>query len=264
MVTTQRNFVFGAECKKLLQEAVQKHLPVKVTNKQNDRWQVYKSNLLGINNQNLIIAVPTPDMADNTMEPTKGQEVALTFKKGYHKCLFITRVVSRDQFELEPGIYADAMTVVTPQQIEKIQRRAFNRSPAPPGESISVEFCATPSAQSRSTSTYVLGKRWQGVLHDLSAGGLGVIVPKAEMPDIKLGDQFEVCFVPLSGQQSLILQARFRHATDLSESGMVMLGFQIVGMEMSEEGRNMLRRISRIVNVYQRMSKMPLQSLPDS
>jgi hypothetical protein len=55
MVTSQRNFVFGAECKKLLQEAVQKHLPVKLTNKQNDRWQVYKSNLLSVQDNNLII-----------------------------------------------------------------------------------------------------------------------------------------------------------------------------------------------------------------
>jgi c-di-GMP-binding flagellar brake protein YcgR len=152
------------------------------------------------------------------------------------------------------------MTVIAPQQIEKIQRRAFNRAPAPPGECITIEFCATQHSQCLSTNSYVLGNRWQGILHDLSAGGLGVVVPESEMPDINEGDQFEACFTPLPNQELMLIQARFRHASDISESNMVMLGFQIVGMEMSEEGRNMLRRISRIVNVFQRMKKMSVQT----
>jgi len=253
MVMSHRNFVFGNDCKELLTEAVQKHLPVKVTNQQDNRWQVYKSNFLALQDQQLILALPTPDMSDSQMEPVPGQDIAVTFKKGYHKCLFTSRVIKRGRFELEAGVFAEALTIAAPQQLEKIQRRAFNRTEAPAGESITVEFCAIHGSISRS---YVIGKKWEGALQDISAGGLGITLPKTQMPSIEAGEQFEASFIPLPQQNPLILQVRFRHTTDISGTDRVMMGFQLVGMEMSEYGREMLRRIGRIVNVYQRQRKL--------
>ena len=242
-----RNYVVGVECKRMLEEAAQRHLPIKVTNRRGYLWQVYNSSFLGFQGGRLSLAAPGVDEQAEAVEPTQGQEIAVSFKKGYHKCLFVTRILTRGHFEIEPGVSAPAMTVLAPQQVEKIQRRAFNRAMAPAGEPVIVSF----------------GPCWQGMdscgaqchrarLHDLSAGGLGLVMGADRMPALKAGEQLRLSFVPWPGQEPLHLEARFRHATEPDESGEVILGLQIVGLEMTEEGRGRLRRIGRIGGVYNR------------
>ena len=238
---THRNFVVGIECRKMLQEAVQKQLPISVTNQLNKQWQVYKSCFLALQSNRLVVAMPIPDQNHCYAEPTQGQEIAVSFKKGYHKCLFTTRIIGQTQFELQTGETVPALLILSPTQLEKIQRRAYNRSSAPPGEPITVTFWPSDSPNRTGDN------KWRGRLYDLSAGGLGLTMRRSELPDIPPGRQVEICFVPLPGQESLPLQARFRHATELPETGQFMLGFQLLGLEMDEVGRSLLRRIGRIV-----------------
>ncbi|KPK77917.1 MAG: hypothetical protein AMJ79_01615 [Phycisphaerae bacterium SM23_30] len=246
---TQRNYVVGIDCRNMLQDAVQKQLPLKITNQQQKKWHVFKSCFLDFQSNRLTVAMPIPDHQDPDAEPAQGQEIAVSFKKGYHKCLFTTRIISQTQFTLESGPSVPALLILSPPQIEKIQRRAFNRSLAPPGEPITVTFWSS-SAQGPSSD-----HKWRGQLYDLSAGGMGLTLLQSELPHIAEGEQVEICFIPLPGQEPLQLQARFRHATELPETGRFMLGFQLLGLEMDEHGRNLLRRIGRIVNVYKRHSK---------
>jgi len=242
-----RNYAVGVECKKMLEEAARRHLPIKVTNRRGYLWQVYNSNFLGLQSGRLALASPKDNDQTEAIEPTQGQEIAVSFKKGYHKCLFVTRILNCGQFEIEPGVSAPAMTVLAPQQVEKVQRRAFNRAAAPAGEPVIVSFA--PSWQDPDTSPALSG---HARLHDLSAGGLGLVMPLDKMPKLKTGDQFKLCFVPWPGQEPIHLEARFRHATEPDQNGNVILGLQIVGLEMTEEGRGRLRRIGRVVGVYNR------------
>jgi c-di-GMP-binding flagellar brake protein YcgR len=244
---TRRNFVVGLECKKILTEAVAKHLPLKITNKHDTRWEVYKSSFLGMQGNRLVLSTPINDSEDSAVQLEDGQEIAVTFKKGYNKCLFVTRVIGPCDFETDEGETVEAMQILWPQQIEKFQRRAFNRAQAPPGDPIQVTFwnSDTPPQERKE-------KKWQGFLHDLSAGGLGITMLKSEMSEFQTGDQFEMWFVPLPGQEPLCLPVWYRHVTPMPETDQMMLGFQIVGLEISEEGRSLIRWISRIANVYQR------------
>jgi c-di-GMP-binding flagellar brake protein YcgR len=248
-----RKFAVGLECRNLLQEAVQKHLPLTLTNKQNNCWQVYKSTFIGVLANRLVVALPVADAGAGHIEPSAGQEVAITFKKGYHKCLFVTRIVGREQFELDPGVSMPAMTVFCPQQIEKIQRRSYNRATVPAGEEVVVSFWP-------SDTTDQSGSCWQAYLVDLSAGGMGLKMGKTQLPALVEGQQVDLEFVPLPDQEPLRLQGRFRHATDAPEAGQSLLGFQLVGLEMSEEGRQILRRIGRIASLYQRQEPLSKHS----
>ena len=244
---TRRNFVVGLECKNILTEAVSKRLPLKITNKHDTRWQVYKSGFLGVQGNRLVLSQPVSDIEGTSMNLQEGQEIAITFKKGYNKCLFVTRFIGPCDFERDPGESVQAVQILWPQQIEKFQRRAFNRALVPPGDPIQVTFWKsdTPAKERKE-------KKWRGMLHDLSAGGLGITMLKSELPEFKVGDQFEMWFVPLPGQEPLCLPVWFRHVTTLAETDRVMLGFQTVGLEISEEGRSLMRWIGRIANVYQR------------
>ena len=247
-IMTQRNFVVGVDCRNMLKEATQKQLPIHITNQQDKKWRIYKSCFFDLLSNRLVVAMPVPDQQNPYDPPDQGQEIAISFKKGYHKCLFTTRIIEQTQYQLETGQSVPAIMVLAPAQIEKIQRRTFNRAAAPPGEPVTVTFWCTDSDAPAGN------QKWRGQLYDLSAGGLGITMLQTELPNVAEGEQVEICFVPLPGQEPVQLQARFRHATEMPETGRFMLGFQLLVLEMDEHGRSLLRRIGRIVNVYKRQS----------
>ena len=252
----KRKFVVGLECKRLLEEAVAKHLPVTLTYKcaDSNTWQVFKSNFISLQAGRVVISLPMPDQGDCHMEPALAQEIAITFKKGYNKCLFVTRILTRDRTELEPGIYIPIMTLGRPEQIEKIQRRAYNRVSIPTDERVPVQFWLTESSPETP---------YEGRLVNLSAGGLGVAVPVQELPNLIEGEQFIVQFVPFEGHEPLCLNTRYRHATDPAPAAdESVLGFQILGLEINEEGRQLLRRLSRVVGVFQRRNELTQEVNP--
>jgi len=247
---TQGNFVVGADCKALLQDAVQRNLPVKITNRKDTRCQVYKSALLAAQGNRLILADPLPNLGEAPLEPAAGQEIAVTFKKGYYKCLFTARIIGRCQFQADATRSIPALTVLWPDQIERFQRRAFNRAPAPLQEIVTVNFWSTDPANRQPQ------KKYHGILFDLSAGGLGITVSPGQLPDAQAGDPFEIWFVPLPDHEPLCLPGSFRHATELPQQGRFMLGFQLIGLELSPEGRALMRWLGRIATTYQRRHQL--------
>jgi c-di-GMP-binding flagellar brake protein YcgR len=249
-----RNFVVGVQVRSLIHQAVEKGLPLTITNRGRNRWQVYKSSFLGIKANRLLLAEPIPKIGEAPLEPAENQEVAIAFKKGYHKCFFVTRIIGRTMVETDEGEHRPGFIALWPQQVEKLQRRAYNRAPAPKREPVTVSLRPISSDSASQAKCY-------GILHDLSAGGLGVIVNNDQVPLANEGQQFELWFVPLPGHEPLCLPASFRHATALAGGREVMLGFQLVGLELSEEGRGLLRWIGRIASVYQR--QMDICEHPD-
>lgn len=242
-----RKFVAGNESRELIDEAIERHLPITLTNRHGDVWQVYKSHFVRRHANLLTIALPTPDVADCHMEPAIGQEVAVTFKKGYNKCLFVTRIVRQETIELEPGIFMPAISLFMPQQIEKIQRRAFNRAMVPATLDVPVTLRAQNPQATPSSFT--------GRLHDLSAGGAGVLVSKETAAQLKENQPFLMAFTPLADQDPIQLPTRMRHIVPEESSDQHMAGFQLMGLELTEEGRHLLRRLGRIVSVYERQNQ---------
>jgi c-di-GMP-binding flagellar brake protein YcgR len=251
-----RNHIVGQECRSVLDYAVIKRLPVKVTLNQDNTWQVYKSNMMAVQGNRLILSLPVPDTAECHMEPAAGQQVAIAFKKGYNKCLFVTRVIGTDRLEIDAGVYMPVMVVFRPEHIERIQRRAYDRVTVMADEPVSVNIRRLGGTAADS------GGSWPGILTDLSAGGAGMDLENKLRDRMAEGEQYELEFVPLPGQEVLKLQVRLRHITDhVEKKDWCVLGFQIIGLEMSEEGRKILRRIGRIVSVYKR--RMPLEQHDD-
>jgi len=243
-MTPKRRFAVGTECRHLLDEACARRLPVTLTNKEADNWQVYKAHFLCRRGDRLLTSQPTPDTAPCHLEPAPGQVVAMSFKKGYNKCVFVTTIIRPENIELTPGEYTPALAVRLPQQIEKIQRRAFNRATVP--VDLEVPVTMVPVEETDRPETLF------GRLENLSAGGLGVIMSKNDGDKLTVGRQFLIRFIPLPQQQPLEVQARLRHVVPAAQPDRVMTGWQILGLEMTDEGRRRLRRIGRIVGVYER------------
>jgi len=238
----KRKYVVGMECRNLLDKAVEKRLFVKITNKDNNRWEMYKSRFVAVEGNRIALAQPIPEPDQPPMEAACGQTIAVSFKKGYNKCLLIARIVGHGEHEFDDGVSAPTVLILRPEYVEKLQRRAFNRADAPPGDPIEVTFQSVDNDS----------PKWQGVLSNLSAGGLAVTVPHSEVPDLADDEQFTISLVPLRDQEALQLHGRYRHASPTIIGGKALLGFQFMGLDISEEGRGALRRIGRIVSVYQR------------
>ncbi len=243
----KRKFVIGKESANLLEIALTKRLPLTVTNKDvESNWQVYKTHILSLQGRRMVIAMPNPQANGAPMEPIQGQEIAVTFKKGYNKCLFVTRIISQGRSELEPGNFVASVTLYVPEQIEKIQRRTYERTDVPEGEPVSVTFWSTSQAD----------HKFHGELLNLSAGGVGVNVTGDQVPRFIDDQQCQVQFVPLPGQEPVIALARFRHVGDPDENDCARLGFQFIALEATEEGRNLIRRIGRVVTIYDRRNQI--------
>ncbi len=239
-----RKFAVGQECRELLQQAAEKRVPMTLTRRVDNTWQVYKTQFLAIQGNRLLFSEPIPDENVCPMELASGQVVAIAFKKGYNKCLFTTRVVGQEQYELESGELVPGMKVFAPQQIEKIQRRTYNRAEVPESEEVLV------------TMTRENGKSWQGKLFNLSAGGIGVVVTNDQQPELGENEIHQVSFKPMADQRPIEVEVRFRHADMIEGTDRVMLGFQLLGLEATEEGRQVIRRIGRIVSVYERKNEL--------
>lgn len=247
---TNRKIVMGTDCRLVLEKAVAKRLPLTITTRQYDSWQVYKSNFVALENNRLLLAPPVLDTNDGHMEPTQGQELAITFKLGYYKNLFVTRAIGQERYELDPGIFMPVVIVLAPDQLEKIQRRAYSRALVPENETVPVTFHRNDAQSSESP------EQWQGQLTDLSAGGLGVKMDRTQIDSLREGDQFQLRFVPMANQNEIVVSVRFRHASESDQTDQAVLGFQLIGQEMSEKGRSTLRRIGPIVHLYERQKEL--------
>ena len=238
----KRNYVTGMDCQRMLDEAVEKRLFVKITDKDESQWAMYRSSFLGKQGNRLVLTQPTPEDQQCAIELVEGQNIAVSFKKGYNKCLFVTRVVGHGLYEVEPGVKMPTITVLRPDCIEKLRRRAFNRADVPSGMQIAVTLRSTAKGR----------KEWTGLLTNLSAGGMAVQMDNSDAAVLQDDQQFVLEFVPLMDQGSIQVPGRVRHTTASSAGDQSLVGIQFMGLDASEEGRNTLRRLGRIVNMFQR------------
>jgi c-di-GMP-binding flagellar brake protein YcgR len=256
----KRKFAVGLDVKRLLEHALRKRTPFTITNQEQGQWQVYRAWLLAIQPNKLIFTNPREHRADIPLKTDAGREISVSFKKGYNKCIFKTRVIGPCEFTKETNnansanytkdTHTDnnntetiqALAVYKPEQLEKIQRRSYDRAELPDDFSVEVTFWANNNPK----------VTWQGNLLNLSAGGTAIEVDVRNRPNLDENTYCYLEFAPIPEQSKITVQARFRHQTDVVARKRCIVGMQFVGLEADEQGLRTLRRISRAVSLYQR------------
>jgi len=200
-------------------------------------WQVCKSRFVGCDEdrQRLYIARPPGGRAAAWADPLTGELVGVTFRRGHKKCLFNASVTG---FEEQGGA---RLEVGWPEQLQELQRRAFQRAAPPPGRQIKVHFQRKDGVGEDEVRV--------GVLEDLSAGGIRV--RSAAGGDLRADDTVRLTFALRRHGPQLTLDGIFRHRESRRE-GPCSLGFQFVGLETSAEGQDTLAAIARVVADFQR------------
>ncbi len=232
--------IFVSQCRRdeIIADAALRQTQVVLTRHDDVGWQVQKSRFLGADEQGRRLFVALPSLGGGTggFVPHCGELLGITFRRGHKKCLFNAKVTSIDD-DTSVGL-----ELRWPDELQELQRRAYQRACPPPGRQIEVRFWA-------GESDWPDGSPRVGVLEDISAGGARV---RSNDPgDFAPGQSIRLSFALQSKGPELVIDAIFRHRESRTK-GVCSLGFQFVGLETTQEGQAMLSRIARVVTDFQR------------
>ncbi|MHC4322826.1 MAG: flagellar brake protein [Planctomycetota bacterium] len=253
----------GVDPEKILEIAIDMKVPAIMSYLSRDKWHVAKVQLIKLDGDNLSIE-STISKKQRPINIRVDQPVGISFKHGYGKFVFDTTVK-----ELEPSTDPETRrqrggTIVlkVPDKIEVIQRRSYFRVSVP--ESLNVKVLLWHRSGKRGAKelkhdvAVEMQNCCQGRLMDISAGGAQVIVPNqndAGKADFKKGQFISMRFTPLPYETPLVLSAQIRNVLPTADDHNSSLGLQIVGLEASSEGREILNRLIGIVEKYYQVSQ---------
>jgi c-di-GMP-binding flagellar brake protein YcgR len=253
----------GAESRKVLQTAIAKKVPSIMSYLSKGKWHVAKVQLSDVGAERLSVQV-LPTKKPHPVNIRADQPVGISIKHGYGKFIFETKVIA-----LEPSrdwLSGGTIIVDTPDRIEVIQRRNYFRVDVPNSLKVNVllwhrrqqngDFDGNSEVlAAEEESQAPPGRYWQGRLVDISAGGAQVAIDAAANEDFRVGQFVGLRFTPMPYETPLVFNAQIRNTLPTADGGSICLGLQIVGLEASSEGREVLARLCNIVERYYQMNQ---------
>ncbi len=222
-MTSSPCFIVDDDCQITLQEVQQKNLPLKIGFHQRRLCKSSTCRILKVEDEIITLAIAILENESPIKLAQWESEVTISFHCNYQKCTFTTQVIEEGPDELKSGVMSQTILIARPQIIEAYPRREHERISVSSRESISVQISKLDYDTDQTNN---IDKNLQGILHDISYGGIGVKVPQKVLVDISVGDQFEICIAPVPNEEPLVLKALLRHVTELPNQGQLMLGFQ--------------------------------------
>lgn len=267
----------GAEPREILQTVIEKKIPAVMSYLSRGKWHIAKVLLTNLGANRLSIQIspraahksnegPGPAGKQTTARKPQpiniriDQPVGISIKYGYGKFIFETIVVA-----LEPASNTECggtIALKVPDRIEMVQRRSYFRVDVPSSLKVNVMLwhrrCSdeipladqTPTAPRTPPESY-----WQGKLNDISAGGVQIVIDNDQKPDFKKGQFVGLRFTPMPYEMPLMFNAQIRNILPTADEKSICLGLQIVGLEASPEGRQVLQRICNVVEQYYQINQ---------
>jgi hypothetical protein len=245
----------GQESRAVLDEVVGQQSPAIMSYLSKDKWHVAKVILKAMAEDRLYVEGCHASGTPHPINIRINQPVGVNFKHAYGKFVFDTIVVG-----LEPSADPQSggrIVLSMPDRIGVVQRRSYFRVNIP--ESLKVNVVVWHRTGSRETKEPA-HNYFEGRLMDISAGGAQIILPvnsgKANTapgsgtPDFHKGQFVGVRFTPLPFETPIVFNAQIRNILPTADHSALCLGLQIVGLEASDEGRQILARIASVVERY--------------
>jgi len=233
----------GAEPRKLLQSVIEEEITAIMSYLSRGKWHVAKIMMQRLGVSRLHVKV----LHGNRKHPVNiqlNQPVGVSLKYRYGKVIFDTTVAD---FEQGPN-NESGIVLMVPDRVEIIQRRSYFRVNVP--GSLKVNVILWHRRHDESGNTQSPEKYCQGRLMDISAGGLQVAIDNEQQPDFRKGQFITMRFTPLPYQQPIMFNCQIRNILKTADEQGICLGMQIVGLEASAEGREVLQRLCSVVEQY--------------
>jgi c-di-GMP-binding flagellar brake protein YcgR len=268
--------------RKVLQLAVGLKIPAIMSYLSKGKWHAAKVQMVRLADEHL--SVESVDSL-NRRRPVNiqiNQPVGISFKHEFGKYVFETTVLA---FEQPPNGQCDgvsAIVVAVPQQMQIVQRRSYFRVEVPSSLKVRVLLWPRSPAHKINGDIYErnrpLLKCCHGRLLDISAGGIQIVLPlqqteetlaaeqtepfsddmcQAETvkPNFKKGQFVGIRFTPLPYETPMTLSAQIRNILPTADEKGLSVGMQIVGLEASAEGHQLLTRLITVVGRYYQMNE---------
>ena len=231
-----------------LAEAIRRRVPASLTCRSGQAWYNMHTEVLRLSPQGLFLAWPEECGAD-AADISPGLDVCLTFKIKHHKHIVNTTVEAVGRSDLDGEGAAHVIRVAYPERMQRVQRRAYQRTGVPADRSVLATFWHPEETDAESPPSR--GLSWEGWLTDLSAGGFQVRLAAHGAPVIENGEVVRVRIDLGQDYRPIVADARFRHELD-ERPGVIHQGFQFVGLNETEQGRDMLARVADAVVEFSR------------
>ena len=247
------------ESQQLLKTAINRKLATILSYLSKNKWHVAKVYLLNVDADRLWMESMHPETRRRPRNIQTDQPVGVSFKYAYGKFLFDTTVLA-----LEPSRDPNTggrVIVSNPENLEVIQRRSYFRVSVPEFMHVNVALWhrAGKSLDDPHSHEYCAGR-----LMDISAGGMMLALPKSTLPDanhapawdsFRKGQFIGLRFTPLPHETPIMFNAQIRSLLPTADNQAVCLGLQVVGLEASSEGRQIIGRIASIVEQYHQINE---------
>jgi len=256
----------GSDSQTVLQAVVQSQSPAIMSYLSKDKWHVAKVVMKQLSTGpagggKLFVEGYHADGRPHPINIRIDQPVGMNFKHAYGKFVFDTVVVG-----LEPSSDPAAggtIVLAVPERLGVIQRRSYFRVNVPPVLKVNVVLWHRTGKRTPNDKTHAY---FEGRLMDISAGGAQIIVPLKHSPDAQAGTAGEadfhkgqfmgVRFTPMPYETPLMFNAQIRNVLPTADHTNLCIGLQIVGLEASEEGREVLSRLATVVEHYHKVNQM--------
>jgi len=273
-----------AEPRNILQTFIEKKTPAIMSYLSGGKWRVAKviPTCLGANGFDVELMDPfcigSPDVAsvspgkrDAALQKKRkaprrkahpvniqvNQPVGVSLKYEYGRFIFETKVVG-----LEPspqGTSGGKIVLAVPDRIEIVQRRSYYRVNVP--KTLKVDVMLWHRCHADGERRVAPSRYWRGKLVDISAGGAQIAVDAVQSPDFKKGQFVGLRFTPMPYEMPLMFDARIRSILPTANGKGICLGVQIVGLEASLEGRDILRRLCDVVERYYQINQSGVKQM---
>ena len=253
-----------AEPREILKTAIEEKVPAIMSYLSKNKWHVAKVLLTDLGANRLSVEI-WPKEKPHPININTNQPVGVSIKYGYGKFVFDTTVVGLE-LSRGPDQQGQSGTIVleVPDRIEIVQRRSYFRVDVPRSLKVNVliwhrglnrvpnpKLC-DPEKQGDNSDEASDKRRdyYKGKLVDISAGGAQIAIDTAQKPDLKKGQFIGLTFTPMPYEKPLILDAQIRNILPTADDKNICLGIQLVGLEASPEGRQVLQRLCNVVEHY--------------
>lgn len=233
-----------------LSELTQRSSPIIINCQLSDRWFTLHSKVLQHGPDQMWLDYPLSTECHVSLEVA--QPISLSFKVRHHKHVFNTIIEAVGKFSVQGGPRMEAICIATPHCMQRIQRRAYNRVDVPRSRSVLATFWLGGHGNSPQGPAQAALLTWEGWVTNLSAGGFQVRAPRHAAPAMEEGDLSGVKLEIGPEYGPIAADVQLRHQAEDGKGG-ILLGYQFVGLNESEEGRHTLEVLGRVVADFQRV-----------
>lgn len=234
----------------ILKDLIEQKVPAIMSYSSKNRWHATKVVLSDIGADILNVEI-VPQLKHHPMNINIGQSVGMSIKHKYGKLIFETAVIGFEPSK-DPSSRGILLLAI-PDKIEMIQKRSYFRVQVPKSQKVDVSIWNSTGANDNSPREFKNCRH--GILMDISAGGVQIVIDAEDASNFKLGQFTKIQFVPGVSEKPLKFNTQIRNIIPTADENNICLGLQTVGLEASPQGRKILQRIVEIAERYYQLSR---------